>query len=322
MPTITKTFTFSPNTLIKATEVNAVLDQVFNLVNGLLDDANIATLAESKIDFTATGGHDHSGGVQGALIAMPLAQCRLGYVSTTSIRLDPFNGNRLYIPGSGTTFVIPAAGVTVTNAAIGNNALRYVFVRDVAGTLTLDFDSVAPVIDTASGLFIKAGPDATRLLVGMIRTGATGLFADSPAQRFVRSYFNRPPVGGLNYLAANATITSLTYVEADAAARVEFLSWADEIALVGAAGTYSGLASDAGVISLGLDGAASVLDIGVTAQLGSSSSQSIPWSTGGTPVPGQGYHFLTIIAKKLSGTSLIIRTTNSAGERTGIWVSL
>lgn len=166
-------------------------------------------------------------------------QCgRLVYVSSTQIRLDPVDGNTIWVY-TGSAWkrrIIPSAGVTSANAttsyidgSIANLAADttyYVYLWDNAGVLAMDFSTTAPAVDATSGLLIKTGV-ATRLLIGMVRTnGSTPGQFQTPA--LVLSWYKRRGIKVTAALTTTRTQGSTTIVEVNAEARVKFLTWAEE----------------------------------------------------------------------------------------------
>lgn len=72
MGKVTKSKTFSSGETIQATDHNNNLDTLYTLVNGNVDNDNVATNAgidEAKITFAGTG-HDHSGGTKGKNVSI------------------------------------------------------------------------------------------------------------------------------------------------------------------------------------------------------------------------------------------------------------
>ncbi len=64
MGTITKTKTWSDNEVVNYTDLNGNFDNVYNEFNGNIDNDNLgsdAAIAESKISFNTSTGHDHDG---------------------------------------------------------------------------------------------------------------------------------------------------------------------------------------------------------------------------------------------------------------------
>jgi hypothetical protein len=157
-------------------------------------------------------------------------QCgRLGYVSATSIRLDPQDGNTIWVY-NGSNWrrrIIPSAGISLANTGLVANTLYYVYLfLDGSNTLTLEASTTVPVVDATSGLKIKTG-DATRLLVGMVRTqGSTpGQFQTSG---LTISWYKRRAIKRSSELGSNDSTGSASYVEMSSSMRVEFVTWAEE----------------------------------------------------------------------------------------------
>lgn len=129
-------------------------------------------------------------------IAIPHGQCRLSYVSTTQIRLDPCNGNKIFLDGKYRN--IPSAGTSITNAGLSAFTLYYVYAAPNGSGVTLQISTIAPVVDPTYGHKTANTYPATTL-VGMIYTDTNSQFRDDPAFRGVATYFNRRQLefGGL-----------------------------------------------------------------------------------------------------------------------------
>src|SRR4051812_27573289 len=90
--------------------------------------------------FTSAGvvytwnGYAWSGGGP-ASVPFPHGQCRLVYINTTTIRLMPYNGNRLFIGNA--VQVVPSAGVSlaVTGLTVGLVYYIYAWMNGAAMTL-------------------------------------------------------------------------------------------------------------------------------------------------------------------------------------------
>lgn len=64
MATITKPKTWADNENVTYTDLNSSFDTIYNEFNGSIDNANIApdaAIAESKLAFNTSTGHDHDG---------------------------------------------------------------------------------------------------------------------------------------------------------------------------------------------------------------------------------------------------------------------
>lgn len=162
-------------------------------------------------------------------------QCRLNYVSATSIKLSPLNGNNLII--NGLPRQIPAAGVTLSNEGLSASTNYFVYAYWTGSAIALVASTTGHSQDATTGIEIKTG-DATRALVGMVFTNPSSQFADAPAERHVASWFNRRAVGGVLSRNNQTNFTVGTAAEVSTADRVSFLNWADEVVDVRATGQY------------------------------------------------------------------------------------
>lgn len=252
-------------------------------------------------------------------------QCQLTYVSGTSIKLMPYNGNGLQI--AGVMYQIPSAGVASGSPATGSNyldgvasqtlaasTLYYVYVFNNSGTLTLDFSATSHATDTTAGNFgveIKTAT-ASRTLVGMIRTNATPNFVNSVTQRFVVSYYNRRNLGLVNGFSASRTTTSVTYVELNSEIRCEFVTWADEAVVVGGNAVINTTGTDA-CVALSIDGSTTPVDAqarwGVTTSL-----TTVPLAI--SQAQSEGYHYVTVLGAETGGSTLTARGAAAAGTST------
>jgi hypothetical protein len=170
-------------------------------------DANTAAIAAATTALTAQ---------------LPVGQCKLIYVSTTQIKLIPFNGTYLKI--NGVLYAIPSAGVTISNSSLSASTIYYVYAYMNSGTMTLELSTTTHATDSTTGAEIKSG-DATRTLVGMIRTDIGTNFADTTNARWVRSWFNDDGVVGYQSSSTTVSTSSLSMIELETAMRVYALLW-------------------------------------------------------------------------------------------------
>lgn len=152
-------------------------------------------------------------------------QCRLVYVSPTSIRLAPYNGNGLII--NGTSRKLPSAGITLSNSGMVINTLYYIYAFWTGSAINLEFSATGHTIDSSSGVEIKTG-DATRTLVGMVYSNSSGQFSDSATSRLVASWFNRRSVGGGITTTGSLNYSSVSNTEISPSVRLQFLTWLNE----------------------------------------------------------------------------------------------
>lgn len=64
MATVTKTKTWADNENVRYDDMNSNFDTLYSVVNGNLDNDNVksgANIAESKLSFNTTSGHNHDG---------------------------------------------------------------------------------------------------------------------------------------------------------------------------------------------------------------------------------------------------------------------
>lgn len=234
-------------------------------------------------------------------------QCRLS-LSGGNLVLKPYNGNKLFVPGTG-AMAIPAAGVSVTVGATlaeggspAANTVYFVYAFNNAGALALQLSATTHATDANTGVEIRSG-DATRALVGMARTNAAPAFVDSLTQRFVSSYFNRATKTVQNSLASAST-ASATNVDLMPSNHIEFLNWGDEatgLSFIGV-GTNSSASS-----SLNTAIAVDSTTVGTTPTFQMSApaaSANIDASFGQAAFNlAEGYHFATVIGFAGSNTA-------------------
>lgn len=185
-----------------------------------------------------------SDGLAWAAMALK-AQCRLDYVSATSIKLSRFDGQ--YVPvkvgANWEIRSIPSAGITAANTGIfidgvgasnlAANTIYYVYLFDNAGVLTLDYSVTAYAADATTGVMTKSAV-STRTLVGMVRTNASSQFIASE----VLSWFNkRTKVIGPTFMNVDTSTASTAWVEFNTTIRNPFISWANEMAKAVLSGT-------------------------------------------------------------------------------------
>lgn len=155
------------------------------------------------------------------------AECRLTYVSSSSIRLDRHNGRWLFIAGK--VEEIPSTEPTLANTGLTAATLYYIYAYMNSGTMTLEASTTTYAEDATYGQKIKSG-DGTRTLVGMVYMGAgtPGTFVDSSTQRYVISYHNRILAPLASAISGAQTSTASPWSEITTGGRTEFLHWGDE----------------------------------------------------------------------------------------------
>lgn len=225
-----------------------------------------------------------------------------------NLLLSPYDGNSIVI--NDTVEVVPSAGVTLaaTGLTIDTDHLIYVFMN--GATMTLEASTTGHVTNSATGVEIKSG-DSTRTLVGMARPITGPVWVDTPAQRFVISWFNRRTITARQFIVGPISITSTTKIEISTTIRAEFLTWADEMPSI----LYSGSMRQVSTIFF----TSCEARIDTTALAGEALSHSsasanlfnaLASSAAPTTVT-EGYHFSTLWGRVGGGTCDYSQITNS-----------
>lgn len=194
---------------------------------------------------------------------------RLIYVSATQIKFVPYNGDRIKIEGA--ILAIPAAGFSLANTGVIVDAVPgsslaanttyqvNAYNQGGGGTLGLVFRSTLThsASTTAGNVGVEIAAIDSFTIVGLIRTNASGQFVDTPAQRFVRSWFNR---GRLSLQGAGLPTTGIafnsgTWASLGATYQTEWLNWSDEAVDILFSGlVYCDVDSQIAMASIGIDG--------------------------------------------------------------------
>lgn len=222
-----------------------------------------------------------------------MGQCCL-VKSGANIVLQPRNGNLLAINGINQS--IPSAGVSLAPSGLTPSTLYYIYAYMNAGTMTLEASTTGNATSTSTGVEVKSG-DSTRTLVGIARPVSGPAWQDTAAQRFVRSWFNRPRVAGSGAFTAQRTRTNTGWGEVDAEIRVEFLLWPDELVHSAINGYSFNSGANTTYASVGYDG---ITNEGASETYGTSGG-AIGYSR---PKSGLslGYHYATVLGRTSSGT--------------------
>lgn len=277
----------------QGTAIAAVIGQFICDLTGAnaADDGTSATnLANFKLAINAQIGRN--------------GDCRLIYMSTTQIRLIPYNGIGVKI--SGIVYPIPSGGVNLANTSLTALSFYNIYVYNNAGTLTLEATSSGHSVDTTAGnvgVEIKTG-DNTRTLVGAVymAAGTPGTFSDTYKFRGVATWFNRLIRSINGDISTGATTVSMALVELDAAARVTFLSWGSDTTYLTATGIASNnTGGNSTGISVGPDGVGSSL---VPGQVYSAvNNQAAGLSAVYSIVLSSGNHYATVMVNTNANTS-------------------
>jgi hypothetical protein len=240
---------------------------------------------------------------------------RLVFTNATTLTLQPYKGNLILI--NGTLYPIPSAGVTVTNTGLSASTLYYVYALVSGGNVALELSTTTHATSATSGNVgteIKSGDD-TRALVGIIRTTASGTFADSTTQRFVRSWFNRPTAvlnsPGIVNTSLNGVIQEVT-----STIRTEMVVFSgDVVSVAGAVSYFNSTSSAIIVLTMNLDGTTSLATNNVINGDGSGQVRAIG-CVGGI-APAEGYHYLTMFGSVNTGSASLYSGTNYVATISG-----
>ena len=252
--------TNTPAGTIAATDVQAAIDELDSeklaKASNLSDLANVAT-ARANLAVLALAGGTLTGDLvladavpDTSLSAVPKSyaddvinglgagQCYLTFVSTTSVRLDPSAGNRIFINGEWPT--IPSSGVTLSNSGLSANTVYNVYAYLNAGAISLEASTTARSTDTTYGHQIKNG-DATRTLVGKIRTNGSTQFYDSWADGVgVISWFNRrtKQCGAQSPNSGSFSRSAASYAQVTPQSTLNVLSWGEVLDISGVCSAF------------------------------------------------------------------------------------
>jgi hypothetical protein len=241
---------------------------------------------------------------------LSFGQCQLT-LSGGNLLLSRYNGRLLTI--NGVHQIIPASGPTLAATGLTPATLYYIYAWMNAGTMTLEASTTVPVVDAATGVWIKTG-DATRTRVGVARPITGPAWTDTPKQRFVRSWYNDPGVILFNNFTASRTTTSTSYVEINSEIRCEALIWSGEAFEANASGTVlNSAASGRNQSSLAYNG--TTPEIGGSLVIATTANDNVPFTaqalkTGLT----EGYNYVTLLGLVSSGTGTWL--SDSDGRRT------
>ncbi|MDD1534549.1 MULTISPECIES: hypothetical protein [unclassified Bradyrhizobium] len=236
-------------------------------------------------------------------------QCRLK-LSGADLVLTPCNGNLLTI--AGTPHPVPDAGVSLPATGLTPSTDYYIYAYMNSGVMTLEASATGHATSTTSGnkgTEIKAGDD-TRSLVGFARVVTGPAWADSAAQRFVRTWFNDGGAETTNTISAGArptlTTVSPSFSEIHSSYRIETLLWAGERWVIdGAGGGWLG-AAGAVYFAAGVDSSSTPEQGGC---FGNSSAAGVVVSLGLSSVKtglSEGYHYATMLGAVSSNTATYI----------------
>lgn len=245
-------------------------------------------------------------------------QCYLRYVSSTQIRLIPYNGN--VVPVNGNMIAVAGTGVNVANTNItlngaggsdlANNA-NYLVAFNESGQLEFWTLGTGHATSTSAGnvgVEIIAGHN-DKTLVGMVRTNGSGQFVDTDGSLFTLSWFNRRPKKTTTTFTGNPTYSSGTVGELDSSIRNGFIVWNDDKPRYSNTGSVQcGSSGQLAMTSIGFDGTTPELQAAIFSGMHTSTEGSS--TIGMTNFDGmksglsEGYHYATLLAAATIGVGL------------------
>jgi Collagen triple helix repeat (20 copies) len=188
--------------------------------------------------------------IASGLSVVPAGCCRLNYINTTTIRLNPYNGNRLFINGKNE--VIPSAGVTLASTGLAAGTTYNIYTFMAGSTMTLEASTTARATSPLGGHQIKSG-DETRTLVGKIRTAGAAQFAYDARDILVINWFNRKSAAGYASLAANYSMGASPFIVLPDLT-IYFLAWGDEAVQAAFVATAQNASAATNFFGIGADG--------------------------------------------------------------------
>ena len=229
---------------------------------------------------------------------------RLVRTSATVLTFERFKGSRHpQIDGSGNLYylAIPSGGATLGTGGLSASTVYYVYGYDSAGVLTLEA-SATGYTKHASGLRHKTG-DATRTLIGLIRTDGSAQFVNSDTQRFARSWFNGPSKALFRDFNSGSGIStaSATAVELSSSNRLEFLVWAGErVTATACMSVTNDDATGSAVMELGLDGASAIAGSLGRQDQHATAGEYVSIVSRAVQEPAEGYHYFTVLGRVIT----------------------
>lgn len=243
-------------------------------------------------------------------------QCRLVFVSSTSLQLVPRGGNLLRINGANQ--VIPSAGVSLSNAGLFSTTLYYIYAFMNGGTMTLEASQTGHVTNPADGTEVKS-TDSTRALVGMTFTGSggPGVFQVEP---LTATWFNRRNSAKVTFFTAGRTTSSGVAIELNSEIRNDFVCWADESVDIDSNGDSTNTSSNlASTTQLAVDGT-SPEETESSAQAETATGSPVyPYSLHVSRLMTEGHHFATLLGFVQGGTATW-RGSGTIGNRCTIYI--
>ncbi|PWT90376.1 MAG: hypothetical protein C5B54_07285 [Acidobacteria bacterium] len=236
----------------------------------------------------------------------------LRFVNPTALSYLPFRGGDIIVNGRAVPLSAGVAGL-MNSAVFVNGVPNQTLVPDTnyfvygfmnGNVLTADFSTTGHATSGAAGNVgtqIKHSDD-TRSLIGYIRTNASGQFADSLTQRYVRSWFNDPGIHLQNWFTASRSTTSMTPIELNEEIRIFWINFADELIRL----TYTGpVQGGVAVLNhpltfIAVDGAAD-LEGSYAPAATYAQGYNRPMAARLNHRPSEGYHSSSVFARSWTG---------------------
>lgn len=215
----------------------------------LRDDGTWQTVSGSGTVTNVATTYPMSGGpitTAGTVTYVGPTDCgQLTWISTTALAFKPYKGDTIKI--NGVVYQIPLAGIAglgaptsvflngVAAQTLAINTTYFIYAFNNAGTITADFSTTTHGLSSVAGdvgTEVK-NSDATRALIGMVRTGGTVIYA-SDLQ--TASWFNR------RRKTATPTSQSLSTSTSVNSTAIAFVTWAEEAFTIVTTGAYAGSA--------------------------------------------------------------------------------
>ena len=251
---------------------------------------------------------DVSSGIVTKAISPACGQCRLT-LSGANLSLLPWDGWMLTIDN--TPKIVPASGVSLAATGVANTTY-FIYAYWSGSAMALEASTTAPTADARNATRVKTG-NATRALVGMARTNASGAWVSSDTQRFVISWFNRRNLSMLlQPVPSGASIASTDYVDINTSTKIEYLGWGEsDFIFCHIEHSYPGSGTNTLRAVPYLDGMYALWDAEVFVV---SSNNTITTCAMSLPSVWSGYHTIKLFCASMNGVATnIVYSTRIAG---------